>query len=97
MRSAAPAPRRVQAAGAAERDQHEVAWVVPALDRDHADRALHDRVRDTHDAGGRRRERPAQPARERRQRPLRPRAVEAHRPPRNFRLDQPAEHRGSHR
>src|SRR6059036_414888 len=81
---AADAERRrqlggVQRARAPEGDQREEARIVPALDRDHAQRALHGRVRDPHDAGRCRLDGAAEAARERRDRPLGARAVEAHR------------------
>ena len=55
---------RVHAAGAAERDEREIARVVPALDRDDANRALHVGVGDAHDAFGERRHAELQRARD---------------------------------
>ena len=81
----------MQRARPPEGDQREKARIVPALDRDDAQRALHGRVRDPHDAGRGGFDGAPEAARERRDRPLGAGAVEPHRTAEELGLHQPAE------
>ena len=64
----------------AERDEREPSWIMTALHRDHAQRALHTRVRDAHDARRSALEIAAERARDRSQRPPRRLQGERHAP-----------------
>ena len=98
-RAHAASSRGVQAAGAAERDQREVARVVAALDRDHAERALHRRrSRRARRPAAAASTRAAEPARQRRAARARARATSSRiSPPRNAVGHETAEQRGRRR